>query len=599
MTEFRDWSVTASANTGASANGFFMENMQYSEVNDAAREFQAILARDRMDKNGTLVAGGSTSSYVLSISANIGSYRDGDYFRFRAPVKNAGATTLQIASLSARPVVKTDLTALVDGDIVAGGIYEVFYNSSSANFQVSNPGIAVSAPPYYARTAAEIAASVTPTNYEYEPGNVLRYGTNTTPGTTDMTAAIQAAADYCESSGDKMTGPPGEYLVSDTITINCECDLGLMTLVADGETVSPVILTGLTTGTSDDALAQHTRVMPTVINSAKTTTGWVDFDTSVGIDIANCYECRITIPEVYGFGIGVDVGGYTVGCSYNEFHLGRLVNNKINLRVGQKGVNGWANENNYYGGRFAFTSDEGTEISGTRHIQLRRVDSAVNNAPNNNVFLKPSIEGDGPEYHIDLEGSFNTFINPRCEVTGGARIRLYSLTANASSSNIFIGGYKTENPVFTRAGEASPYNKWIGGRSNDALEYTSGGISIVNASGSTVAYPHIQGFPAGQYMLEKTAASTEWIYRLYGGGFAVKATGDNPANPRMQIDSFGRINLGLGAAPPAVVWRIGSGSPEGSVTGAPGSMYLNTSGGAGTTLYVKESGTGNTGWVAK
>jgi hypothetical protein len=35
------------------------------------------------------------------------------------------------------------------------------------------------------------------------------------------------------------------------------------------------------------------------------------------------------------------------------------------------------------------------------------------------------------------------------------------------------------------------------------------------------------------------------------------------------------------------------------VTAAIGSMYLRTDGGAGTSHYVKESGTGNTGWVAK
>jgi hypothetical protein len=43
----------------------------------------------------------------------------------------------------------------------------------------------------------------------------------------------------------------------------------------------------------------------------------------------------------------------------------------------------------------------------------------------------------------------------------------------------------------------------------------------------------------------------------------------------------------------------GAGAPEGVVTASPGSMYLNQSGGGGTTLYIKESGTGNTGWVAK
>lgn len=43
----------------------------------------------------------------------------------------------------------------------------------------------------------------------------------------------------------------------------------------------------------------------------------------------------------------------------------------------------------------------------------------------------------------------------------------------------------------------------------------------------------------------------------------------------------------------------GSGSPEGVVTAPVGHLYLRTDGGAGTTFYVKETGTGNTGWVAK
>lgn len=43
----------------------------------------------------------------------------------------------------------------------------------------------------------------------------------------------------------------------------------------------------------------------------------------------------------------------------------------------------------------------------------------------------------------------------------------------------------------------------------------------------------------------------------------------------------------------------GTGSPNGTVTAPVGSLYLDIVGGAGTTLYVKESGTGNTGWVNK
>lgn len=43
----------------------------------------------------------------------------------------------------------------------------------------------------------------------------------------------------------------------------------------------------------------------------------------------------------------------------------------------------------------------------------------------------------------------------------------------------------------------------------------------------------------------------------------------------------------------------GTGSPNSVITANVGCLYLRTDGGAGTTLYVKESGSGNTGWVAK
>jgi hypothetical protein len=43
----------------------------------------------------------------------------------------------------------------------------------------------------------------------------------------------------------------------------------------------------------------------------------------------------------------------------------------------------------------------------------------------------------------------------------------------------------------------------------------------------------------------------------------------------------------------------GTGTPEGSVAAPVGTIYLRTGGGAATSFYVKETGTGNTGWVAK
>lgn len=55
--------------------------------------------------------------------------------------------------------------------------------------------------------------------------------------------------------------------------------------------------------------------------------------------------------------------------------------------------------------------------------------------------------------------------------------------------------------------------------------------------------------------------------------------------------------LELGSSGPRVM--SGTGAPESVVTAPVGSLWLRTDGGANTTLYVKESGTGNTGWIAK
>jgi hypothetical protein len=52
-------------------------------------------------------------------------------------------------------------------------------------------------------------------------------------------------------------------------------------------------------------------------------------------------------------------------------------------------------------------------------------------------------------------------------------------------------------------------------------------------------------------------------------------------------------------APPDNGLTRGYGSPEGEVPAPVGSLFARLDGGPGTTLYVKETGTGSTGWVAK
>jgi hypothetical protein len=64
--------------------------------------------------------------------------------------------------------------------------------------------------------------------------------------------------------------------------------------------------------------------------------------------------------------------------------------------------------------------------------------------------------------------------------------------------------------------------------------------------------------------------------------------------------SISITNSGKGIQlPGGITWTSGSGSPEGVVTAPVGSLYSRSDGGAGTSLYVKQSGSENTGWVGK
>jgi len=59
---------------------------------------------------------------------------------------------------------------------------------------------------------------------------------------------------------------------------------------------------------------------------------------------------------------------------------------------------------------------------------------------------------------------------------------------------------------------------------------------------------------------------------------------------------FVRADGGISVDGTAAVLRSGSATPEGAITAPIGSLFKRTDGGAGTTLYIKESGAGNTGW---
>jgi hypothetical protein len=86
-------------------------------------------------------------------------------------------------------------------------------------------------PQIYPQTPAESAAGVVPINYHYAAGHLLRYGTNTTPGNTDMSMAFQAAFNQQVHGGASIYAPTGNYLITSVISTSSAAPF---TLYGDG-----------------------------------------------------------------------------------------------------------------------------------------------------------------------------------------------------------------------------------------------------------------------------------------------------------------------------------------------------------------------------
>jgi len=98
----------------------------------------------------------------------------------------------------------------------------------------------------------------------------------------------------------------------------------------------------------------------------------------------------------------------------------------------------------------------------------------------------------------------------------------------------------------------------------------------------------------GDFRLTNTAGTDFGKLQFGGSTSSFPAVKRNAATLEIKLADDSEF-----AAVQTLYDRFGAGSPESIVTAPVGAVYHRTDGGAGTSLYVKESGTGNTGWVAK
>lgn len=198
--------------------------------------------------------------------------------------------------------------------------------------------------------------------------------------------------------------------------------------------------------------------------------------------------------------------------------------------------------------------------------------------------------------HFSGQNTFSAtqqFSNSVDIIGANAQVTVFDNTDPTGTKFYFIRRNEKSLVIGDAAISTSP-SGWIYRIGND-----TGTINIYSPNGSPVAYgaPSYAAYYATNHFLSGANAQfSRYLPEVFAQTNKISGMSTN-----WVVITNGTVTASAGFrnGTSAVQWLSGSGSPESAVTAPVGSLYSRTDGGAGTTLYVKESGTGNTGWVAK
>lgn len=123
---------------------------------------------------------------------------------------NTGGSTLAYMGDGGASIVQPGGAALVAGMIQGNGLTRLEWDGS--NWEL----IGTQSQPFYPLTSVESGLSITPTNFSYVPGSVLRYGADPT-GAADSAAAFLSAQKVATASGTELLIPGGAYKSTQTL----------------------------------------------------------------------------------------------------------------------------------------------------------------------------------------------------------------------------------------------------------------------------------------------------------------------------------------------------------------------------------------------
>lgn len=387
--------------------------------------------------------------------------------------------------------------------------------------------------------------------------NIKDYGA-VMDGLTVDDAAIQRAVSAMVT-GDTLLIPPGDCRIRNAVLdVPDDC-----TIQCEGRFVTATAIPGPAV-----QIGRMDATFRLAVRGLKVSCDGLDWSPGrVAVELVNVYESVLDIRQAQRFNTNLLLRGTAgVGCVYNEIHLGRLVDGKTQVRLTCDN-GGWCNENTFYGGRLSYTSTL-PDTAGCIGIVC---DHDPVNTVNNNKFFATSIEGHlwGGIPACHFEGRFNSLLFPRLEKIG-------PVIFGASSSNCLLMFGYGNNIAFEDYGL---YNKQMtNGLMQWAASVAAGKpVFQVQSDSSNQAHLYSGVDVNGVETAWMNGNGTMWsAHQMYAAQGMRWATTDGTFQDRGIF--------------------VGTGTPEGIVAAAPGSLFSNTQGGVNQTLWVKRTGTGAFGW---
>lgn len=125
------WSTSAGSNGNIDSTINFSEGQAPSTLNDSNRAMMAAIRKYANDISGGMITStGSANTYAVSTAQGLTSLTDGFQLAFKANVANTGASTINVDSLGARALRSVSGANLTAGEITAGSVYTIVYESS-------------------------------------------------------------------------------------------------------------------------------------------------------------------------------------------------------------------------------------------------------------------------------------------------------------------------------------------------------------------------------------------------------------------------------------------------------------------------------------